>query len=79
VPRRAITLAFLVVGVALAVVSYFFLSAPLGNDSVENSNPRMQFAPALLVIGVILAFGSAVVYELLPDGTDRAPGDDTGS
>ncbi len=63
-PRRTIALAFIGVGVPLAVVSYFFLSAPLGTDS---SNPRLQFAPALFVLGVILALLSAVVYELLPD------------
>lgn len=70
VRRRTITLTFLFVGIILVIVSYFFLSAPWGSDSVENSNQRMQFAPALLVIGVILAFLSAVVYELLPDRGD---------
>lgn len=76
--RRTLTLSCLIVGVALVVVSYFFLSAPLGSDSVENSNPRMQFAPALLVVGLILAFAAAVVYELLPDGGERSSGDGRG-
>ena len=68
--RKAITLTVLIVGIALATVSYFLLCAPFGADSVDNSDPRMQFAPALVVLGVILAFGSAVVYELLPDRYD---------
>jgi hypothetical protein len=75
VQRRTITLAFLLVGVALVILSYFFLAAPLGSHGVENSNPRMQFAPALLVLGVILTFSSAVVYELLPDRSDRNTND----
>jgi hypothetical protein len=70
VGRKAITLTILGLGIALATVSYVFLCAPFGADSVENSDPRMQFAPALVVLGVILAFGSAVVYELLPDRYD---------
>ena len=65
--RRTLTLTLLVVGIALVVVSYFFLSAPWGSDSVANSDPKLEFAPALLVLGVILAFSSAVAYELLPD------------
>jgi uncharacterized membrane protein len=75
VSRKAITLTMLLVGIVLVIVSYFFLSAPWGADSVRNSNPRMQFAPALLVLGVIMAFSSAVVYELLPDRGDPTPED----
>lgn len=70
--RKSITLIILLVGIVLAVVSYFFLSAPWGADNVANSNPRMQFGPALLVLGVIMAFGSAIVYELLPDRGEHA-------
>ena len=73
--RKAISLTTLLVGIVLVIVSYFFLSAPWGADSVKNSNPRMQFAPALLVLGVIMAFSSAVVYELLPDRGDSTPED----
>lgn len=69
--RRAITLTTLVLGIVLVIISYFFLSTPFGSDGVENSNPRMQFAPAVLVVGVILAFSSAVLYELLPDHGHR--------
>jgi hypothetical protein len=78
VRRKTLTLSCLIAGIVLIVVSYFFLSAPWGSDSVSNSNPRLQFAPALLVLGVILSFSSALVYELLPDRSDDPPTDTHG-
>jgi len=78
VRRKSITLTVLIAGIVLIVVSYFFLSAPWGSESVSNSNPRMQFAPALLVLGVMLSFSSALVYELLPDRSDDPPTDSDG-
>lgn len=65
--RRLLTSLFLVVGILLMVVSYFFWTAPWGAVSVENSNPRLEWAPAIFVLGVVLAFSSALIYELLPD------------
>jgi hypothetical protein len=66
--RVAVALLVAVSGVALAVVSYFLLAAPLGSPVSERfSNPRLQFAPSLFIAGVMLVFVSAVVYELLPD------------
>lgn len=65
--RKTWTWLVLGVGVVLMVVSYFFLTAPWGSDTVANSNPRMEWAPLVFVIGVVTAFASAVVYELLPD------------
>ncbi|MEE9298931.1 MAG: hypothetical protein V3V29_07855 [Acidimicrobiia bacterium] len=69
--RKGLTIGMIVAGVALMAISYFGLTAPWGAESVANSEPRMQFAPLVFVIGVMMAFGSAVVYELLPDGSDR--------
>lgn len=69
--RRTITLLMIVGGMSLMVVSFFFLAAPWGATAVENSNPRIQFAPTLFVLGVLLVFVSAVVYELLPDRRKR--------
>ncbi len=64
--RRALFLTTLLVGLALAVAG-FALAAPIGaNSGPEFSNPRVEFAPAIFVIGVILMFASAVVYELVP-------------
>ncbi len=67
-PRGTAFFAVLVAGIVLAVAG-FALSAPIGpTDSPVYSNPRMDFAPLMFVIGVILIFGSAIAYEL---GSDR--------
>lgn len=68
--RRTVAVLMIAGGIALALVSYFFLSAPWGAKSVANSNPRLAFAPTLLVLGIMIAFLSAVVYELLPERED---------
>ncbi len=65
--RRTLTIGMIVVGIALMVISYFGLSAPWGAEAVDNSNPRMPFAPLLFILGLMFAFGSAAVYEILPD------------
>lgn len=66
--RRAWTLGLVGGGFALQAVSYFLLAAPLGLPTAETfSNPRVPFAPLLFVLGVVLVFLAAVVYELLPD------------
>lgn len=70
--RRILTIGMIVVGISLMVVAYFGLAAPWGAESVENSDPRLEFAPLVFVLGIMLAFGSAIVYELLPDRSDRA-------
>ncbi len=68
--RRTATIVMAVAGVALVLVSYFLLAAPWGAKSVANSNPRLPFAPLLLVLGIMIAFLSAVVYELMPERED---------
>ncbi|MEE9154635.1 MAG: hypothetical protein V3U42_11150 [candidate division NC10 bacterium] len=66
--RKTITLSMVVGGFALQVVSYFFLAAPLGIPVNESfSNPRVPFAAGIFVLGVMLVFVAAVVYELLPE------------
>jgi len=65
--RKTMTIGMIVVGVALMAISYFGLAAPWGAETVANSEPRMQFAPLVFVLGVMMAFGSALVYEMLPD------------
>lgn len=61
----------LLAGVVLAVLG-IALSAPVGpTDSPVISDPRVEFAPLMFVFGITLMFGSAVVYELLPDSWDR--------
>ncbi len=67
--RKIITLATMVVGVVLMIVGYLG-SAPWGASTVANSDPRFGFAPAVFVIGVMVAFSSALVYELMPNRRD---------
>lgn len=57
----------LLLGIALVVVG-LLLSAPLGaTDGPSISNPKMDFAPTLFVLGVVITFVSAIVYELAGD------------
>jgi uncharacterized membrane protein YidH (DUF202 family) len=70
--RTTIAIALVVAGFALQAVSHLFLAAPIGTPtSVRFSDPRLPFAPALFILGVILVFVAAVVYELLPDREPR--------
>lgn len=67
--RSTLTLLMVIGGFALQAVSYFFLAAPWGiPTSPVYSNPHVPFAPALFILGVMLVFLAAVVYELLPEG-----------
>ncbi len=66
--RRTITLAMVAAGFALQAVSYFLLAARIGvPTSPAFSNPRLPYAALLFVVGVVLVFLAAVVYELLPE------------
>ncbi|GIV00075.1 MAG: hypothetical protein KatS3mg014_1690 [Actinomycetota bacterium] len=66
--RGAIALTLVVAGFALQAITYLFLATPIGKPtSVRFSNPRVPFAPALFILGVMLVFIAALVYELLPD------------
>lgn len=70
--RRMLTLLLVVGGFALQTVSYFVLAAPLGVPTGEAfSNPRVPFAAAVFVLGVVMVFTAALVYELLPDEPSR--------
>jgi hypothetical protein len=65
--RTALFILTLLAGLTLALVG-FFLSAPIGAPTGPSiSNPRVEFAPLLFVVGVILIFASAVVYEVSGD------------
>ena len=65
--RRTLFVTTLLVGLALAVAG-FFLAAPIGaNSGPTFSNPRLEFAPGIFIVGVVLMFASAVVYELVPN------------
>ncbi len=65
--RIFLALLMVVLGFALQAVSYFYLAAPLGiPSSPVYSDPRVPFAPLIFIIGVMLVFLAAVVYELVP-------------
>lgn len=65
--RRTLFLATLLAGLGLAIAG-FFLAAPIGpTTGPVYSNPRVIFAPGIFVLGVVLMFLSAVVYELVPN------------
>ena len=65
--RGIVTTSMIVVGVALMVLSYFGGAAPWCATGVECSNPRLEWSPAIFVAGVILAFSSAIYYEVAKD------------
>ncbi len=71
--RRTLTILMVVAGLALMAISYFGLAAPWGASSVDNADPRMDFAGLVFIVGVLLTFSAALVYELLPDRPDDVP------
>lgn len=72
--RRVVVLSLVVVGFALQIVAYLLLATPIGTPTeVRFSQPRLPFAPALFILGVILVFLAAVVYELMPDRGAATP------
>ena len=61
------TLGLVIAGFSLQLVSYFYWAAPLGvPTSPAYSNPVVPFAALIFVVGVMLVFTAALVYELLP-------------
>ena len=73
--RNVLAVAMVVIGFAIQFIAYFFLAAPLGiPTSPVYSNPRLPFAPAIFILGVMIVFLAAVVYELLPEEDGREPG-----
>jgi hypothetical protein len=52
------------------VATYFFGAAPWCAEEVACSNPRLEWSSVLFVFGILLAFGSAIVYEVMKDPSD---------
>lgn len=70
--RKRITLLMVLGGFAIQGIAYFLLAAPLGRSTNASfSNPRVPFAPLIFIIGVVLVFVAAVVYELMPQQPDE--------
>ncbi len=68
--RRVLTYTFLLGGLGLMVATYFFGAAPWCAEEVACSNPRLEWSSVLFVFGILLAFGSAIVYEVMTDPSD---------
>lgn len=65
--RGIVTVIMILVGLALMIFAYFFGAAPWCVGEVECSNPRVPWSPAIFVAGVIIAFSSAIYYEVAKD------------
>lgn len=66
--RGMLAILMVIGGFLLQAVTYFFLAAPWGVPaSAAQSDPRLPFAPVLFILGILLVFLAAVVYELLPE------------
>ncbi len=66
--RRIIVFTWLATGFFLQAAVYFRIAARIGIPrSPAFSNPRIPFAPVLFIVGVVMVFLAAVIYELLPD------------
>lgn len=64
--RKWLFILTLAVGFVMTVAG-FLLAAPIGPTlSPVISNPRLPFAPVIFILGVMVMFLSAVVYELIP-------------
>lgn len=62
--RAIVTTAMIVAGLGLMVLSYTALAAPVCNTSVECSDPRVAFAAGIFVLGIVIAFSSAIFYSV---------------
>lgn len=65
--RKIITRMFLWGGIVMAAFSFFLAIPP----EEFGSAPRMPFAAVTFIVGVITAFLSAVVFEVLPQKDRR--------
>lgn len=64
--RKTMTIGMIAGGIILMIIGYMS-AAPWGAEAVRNSDPLFDFAPTVFVLGIIITFSSALVYELLPD------------
>ncbi len=62
--RGVVTIGIVLVGLVLMVGAYFFGAAPWCASGIECSNPRLEWSPAIFILGVIVAFSSAIYYAV---------------
>jgi drug/metabolite transporter (DMT)-like permease len=62
--RAIVTTIMIVVGVGIMILSYTVLATPVCNDSIACSNPNVAFATGIFVLGIVIAFSSAIFYAV---------------
>jgi len=62
--RAIVTTIMIVVGIGLMIISYTALATPACNTSVDCSDPRVAFASGIFVLGIVIAFSSAIFYSV---------------
>ena len=54
----------IVLGIGLMAAAYLFGAAPWCADEVRCADPRFDWSPTVFVLGVVVAFSSALLYEI---------------
>jgi hypothetical protein len=62
--RMLVTAIMIVVGLGLMIISYTALATPVCNTSVDCSDPAVAFASGIFVLGIVVAFSSAIFYSV---------------
>jgi drug/metabolite transporter (DMT)-like permease len=62
--RSLVTVLMILIGAGLMLVSYFFLATPNCNTSVACSNPEVAYASGIFILGILMAFSSAIFYSV---------------
>lgn len=62
--RKLVTTIMILVGLGLMVLSYMALATPQCNTSVTCSNPKVAFAAGIFIVGIAVAFSSAIFYSV---------------
>jgi hypothetical protein len=62
--RMLVTTIMIVVGLGLMIISYAALATPVCNTSVDCSDPTVAFASGIFVLGIVIAFSSAIFYSV---------------
>ncbi len=62
--RKLVTSTMILVGLGLMILSYTVLATPQCNTSVTCSNPNVAFASGIFIVGIAVAFSSAIFYSV---------------
>ena len=62
--RAIVTTIIIGIGLGLMLISYVALATPACSDGIACSDPVVPFAAGLIVLGLIIAFSSAIFYSV---------------